>query len=113
MSLPLIDSDRRLTPVADPQVQEVHQQTYAGQASWAVGPSSCGACTHWNDLGRKHKRSAGERACAEYANLRGGRIGPRIPGHAKACRYFAISDAAANQRELANAICPLRGGGDA
>jgi hypothetical protein len=76
-----------MTAAEPTAIERIRRRTFCGQASWAEGPQHCGVCTFWNDVGRAKSRSTQERACQKFDQLMG-RTGPRVPGHALACRFF-------------------------
>jgi hypothetical protein len=76
-----------LTAAEPKSIERIRRQTFRGQASWAVGPRQCQACVFWDDLGRKRK-SPLERACRKFEKMTG-KIGPRVPACAPACRFFS------------------------
>lgn len=56
--------------------------THKGQASWAIGPHTCGGCSFFVDK----KRGGG--LCGKYRQLMRGVAGPRLPSTALCCRFF-------------------------
>jgi hypothetical protein len=69
----------------NPELESRINRTAPGQASWAEPTSSatCGQCAYWRD-GTSHAKR-----CAKYTALMNGKLGPRVPAAAKACKYFA------------------------
>ena len=87
-----------LTPLFTPETERAIRKTYPGQASWAgEGPfaTTCGDCKHHGCYRQIMDRHSGEikrtakiqQACAEYRRLTG-KVGPAVPKHAEACRFF-------------------------
>jgi hypothetical protein len=78
----------KLTAAEPASIEQVRRRTFCGQAGWAEGPQLCGKCVFWNDVGRRQSKSTHERACHKFRQLTG-RIGPRVPASALACRFFS------------------------
>jgi hypothetical protein len=68
--------------VRDQEETAQYNRTHKGQASWAVGPHTCGGCTFLADK----KRGGG--LCGKYRQLMRGVNGPRLPSTALCCRFF-------------------------
>ena len=78
----------KLTAAEPAAIEQVRRRTYCGQAGWGEGPWRCDMCVFWNDVGRRQAKSWHERACHKFRQLTG-RIGPRVPANALACRFFS------------------------
>ena len=80
----LLRYSRRL--IRSPTEEVKYSQTHIGQASWAIGPKTCGECVFFCD------ETSTTGLCAKYEHLMGC-DGIRFPGSARACRFYTPSAA--------------------
>ena len=70
-----------------------HKQTHAGMAYFAgTGPglTTCRSCQFWsNDVpGKEPAPTQKSASCLEYKRLMQGKVGPKVPSDARACKHY-------------------------
>lgn len=86
--------------VTDPALEAKRRNTSPGMAHFAgSGPErrTCRECRLWTGCGQDggyyskkgvHAGALKPRACQQYRDLMQGDVGPGVPHHAMACKYF-------------------------